>query len=171
MKNLFNNEEWLSRLAYLADIFNKINTLNMSINMTIFIIYDKLNSFKRKLDLYPLQLKEKYIFAIPNLSSCIDKNELSLKEDLNADILEHLETKKFQKTWKDKGSFIDMQALQCLTPFVTTYLCESGFSEFLYLKNKYKSRLDIQSDLRVNISSIQPDIDVLVQNKPQQISH
>ena len=63
------------------------------------------------------------------------------------------------------------QALQCLTPFVTTYLCDSGFSELLYLKNKYRSRLDIQSDLRVTISSIRPDIDVLVQNKQQQISH
>jgi hypothetical protein len=63
------------------------------------------------------------------------------------------------------------QALQCLTPFVTTYLCESGFSKLLYLKNKYRSRLDIKNDLRVKISSIQPDIDVLVKNKQQQISH
>jgi len=31
MKNLFNNEEWLSRLAYLADIFDKLNTLNMGL--------------------------------------------------------------------------------------------------------------------------------------------
>jgi len=183
------------------------------------------------LDLYKSQLKKKYISAFPNLSSFIDENELSLKEDLNADILEHLEALKINfskyfsedysnKNWirnpflyessdnevpddvEDKQSFIDMvsdssmkdafkdktlvsfwmstkkeypslfkQALQCLTPFVTTYLCESGFSELLYLKNKYRNRLDIQNDLRVKISSIQPDIDVLVQNKQQQISH
>jgi len=44
MKNLFNNEEWLSRLAYLADIFDKVNTLNMGlqgINMTIFTVMIK----------------------------------------------------------------------------------------------------------------------------------
>lgn len=60
MKNLFNNEKWLSRLAYLADIFDKLNTLNMGlqgINITIFTTYDKINSFKRKLDLYKSQLK------------------------------------------------------------------------------------------------------------------
>jgi hypothetical protein len=63
MKNLFNNEEWLSRLAYLADIFDKLNTLNMGlqgINMTIFTTYDKINSFKRKLDLYKSQLKKRH---------------------------------------------------------------------------------------------------------------
>jgi len=95
MKNLFNNDEFtLSRLAYLADIFDKLNTLNMGlqgINMTIFTVYDKINSFKRKLDLYQSQLKKKDISAFPNLSSFIDENELCLKEDLNANIFKHLE--------------------------------------------------------------------------------
>jgi len=77
MKNLFNNEEWLSRLAYLADIFDKLNTLNMGlqcINIAIFTTYDKINSFKRKLDLYKSQLKKKDISAFLNLSSFIDEN-------------------------------------------------------------------------------------------------
>lgn len=62
--------------------------------MTIFTTYDKINSFKRKLDLYKSQLKKKDISAFPNLSSFIDENELSLKENLNVDILEHLEVLK-----------------------------------------------------------------------------
>lgn len=64
MKNMSNNEEWLSRLAYLADIFDKLNTLNIGlqgIHMTIFTVFDKINSFKRKLDKY-LDLTKNYDF-------------------------------------------------------------------------------------------------------------
>lgn len=57
------------------------------------------------------------------------------------------------------------QALSFLLPFVTTYMCESGFSELLYTKNKYRNRLSIEEDLRVKLSSIEPNIDVLYVNK------
>jgi len=62
MKNLFSNEEWLSRLTYLADMYDKLNTLNMGLqgtSMTLFTVHDKINSFKRKMDLYKSKLKKK----------------------------------------------------------------------------------------------------------------
>ena len=58
-----------------------------------------------------------------------------------------------------------------LMPFVTTYLCESGFSELLYIKNKQRNRINVEEDLRIKLSSSNPDFEKLVKEKQQQISH
>lgn len=229
MKKLFADEEWLSRLAYLADIFDKLNTLNLGLqgpNTTAFTASDKINSFKRKLVLFCSQIQEENLSAFPTLSSFFEENQISPMPDVVADIIVHLEglQKSFKKYFSEdyskvdwirnpfsgtspnelelKESFIDLtedssmkdyfkekslinfwigckteyplifrQALLFLMPFVTSYLCESGFSELLYIKNKHRSRISVEEDLRVKISSITPNVDILITGKQQQISH
>ena len=52
-------------------------------------------------------------------------------------------------------------------PFATTYFCETVFSALTNMKTKYRSRLDVESDLRVCLSQIAPRIDKLCsQNQP-----
>ena len=46
------------------------------------------------------------------------------------------------------------RALKVLLPFATTYLCESGFSAFFHMKDKYRVRLPAISDLRLDLSKI-----------------
>ena len=42
-------------------------------------------------------------------------------------------------------------------PFSTTYLCEAGFSFLVYLKNKYRNRLEnVEKELHVALSNRQP---------------
>lgn len=229
MKKLFADEEWLSRLAYLADIFDKLNTLNLGLqgpNTTAFTASDKINSFKRKLVLFCSQMQEENVSAFPTLSSFFEDNEISPMPDVIADIIAHLEglQKSFKKYFSEdcskvdwirnpfsgtspnelklKETFIDLtedssmkdyfkekslinfwigckteypllfrQALLFLMPFVTSYLCESGFSELLYIKNKHRSRISVEEDLRVKISSITPNVDILITGKQQQVSH
>lgn len=229
MKTLFADQEWLSRLAYLADIFDKLNTLNLGLqgpNTTAFTASDKINSFKRKLVLFCSQVQEENLSAFPTLSSFFEENEVSPMPDVVADIIAHLEglRESFQKYFSEdyskvdwirnpfsgsapselelKESFIDLtedssmkdcfkekslinfwigckteyplifrKALLFLMPFVTSYLCESGFSELLYIKNKHRSRISVEEDLRVKISSITPNVDILITGKQQQVSH
>jgi len=51
LSNRFKDEVWLSRLAYLADIFSRLNDINISLqgaHTTIFLVHDKVKSFIKK---------------------------------------------------------------------------------------------------------------------------
>ncbi|XP_073969216.1 zinc finger BED domain-containing protein 5-like [Rhodnius prolixus] len=58
-----------------------------------------------------------------------------------------------------------------LLPFPTTYLCETGFSSLLVIKSKYRSRLDVETDLRCALAKTAPRIFELVSKKQPQPSH
>src|SRR6218665_4218277 len=49
-------------------------------------------------------------------------------------------------------------ALEILAPFVTSYLCEQGFSKLVEIKTKKRSRLDCEHDMRVALSKTEPRI-------------
>uniref|UniRef100_A0A8D8VGS6 Zinc finger BED domain-containing protein 5 n=1 Tax=Cacopsylla melanoneura TaxID=428564 RepID=A0A8D8VGS6_9HEMI len=188
-------------------------------------VLDKIQAFKRKLNLYVTQLDSNDLSSFPSLTTFLEENELA-NDDIHVlrfEIKDHLLQlgKNFDKyfppgntndlEWirnpfaensdtgasEDQESFIDLtcdsnmkdlfynsstlvefwmkiqnaypslhkRALKALLPFVTTYLCESGFSQMLYLKNKYRNKLNVSDDIRVKISNIQPDIESIVSDK------
>jgi len=57
------------------------------------------------------------------------------------------------------------KALRHLIPFCTTYRCVQAFSTYCYMKNKYRNRLNVDADLRVKISSMQPELDEIMNKK------
>jgi hypothetical protein len=66
---------------------------------------------------------------------------------------------------------LSYKALKVLIPFLTTYLCEKAFSALMYLKNKYRDRLrNVESDLRIKLSEIKPNIEKLVTEMQHQPS-
>ena len=60
--------------------------------------------------------------------------------------------------------------LKMLIPFATTYECEAAFSTPLYIKSKYRIRLDVTHNMRVALST-QSKIDELVAKKQVHPSH
>ncbi|XP_064468869.1 protein FAM200A-like [Ornithodoros turicata] len=54
------------------------------------------------------------------------------------------------------------RALKLLLPFPTTYLCEVAFSALVHIKSKSRNRIEVEPDLRLRLSSIEPDISALV---------
>ena len=50
------------------------------------------------------------------------------------------------------------KAIQDILLFVSTYLCESGFSTLLQMKTKQRNRLDVENDLRCALSNTFPRI-------------
>ncbi|XP_073711553.1 zinc finger MYM-type protein 6-like [Misgurnus anguillicaudatus] len=63
------------------------------------------------------------------------------------------------------------KAMMSLLPFATTYLCESAFSSLSYLKSKYRSKLQPESDMMLCLTSISPRIDRLCAVHQGQSSH
>ncbi|XP_063878120.1 zinc finger BED domain-containing protein 5-like [Scylla paramamosain] len=59
---------------------------------------------------------------------------------------------------------VSVIALRLLLPFSTTYLCESGFSTFLQIKNKSRNRLHVDPNMRCALSVTQPRIRQLDEN-------
>lgn len=93
---------WLQKLAYLADIFSKLNELCLSLQgpgVTIFNVHDKIEAMLRKLNFWNqcLQMNEYDCFG--SLSSFLSENKIQLNENIKKDISEHL--KQLQLTFKD----------------------------------------------------------------------
>ena len=78
---------------------------------------------------------------------------------------------KFWLTVASKYPLLSQKAVKILLPFATTYLCEAGFSALTNLKNKYRSRLAPENDLRLCLSLISPRIDGLCKAKQAHPSH
>ena len=66
---------------------------------------------------------------------------------------------------------ISTRATKFLLPFCTSYLCECGFSAMLAIKSKYRSRLELEPNLRLNLTKIHINIDELVAQKQVHPSH
>ena len=66
---------------------------------------------------------------------------------------------------------IGQRAVCILLPFATSYLCEMVFSAVASLKTKYRSQLNIEHDLRVALSSLQPRFEKMCNAKQAHCSH
>jgi hypothetical protein len=54
---------------------------------------------------------------------------------------------------------IPTKAMKVLIPFTSTYSCECGFFALTPIKNKSRSRLQVEDDLRLFLSAVQPHIE------------
>ena len=58
---------------------------------------------------------------------------------------------------KDSYSKTTKRALRILIPFMSKYLCEAGFFTLLQIKTKQRNRLDVEDNLRCDLSHTTPD--------------
>ncbi|XP_071053624.1 zinc finger BED domain-containing protein 5-like [Onthophagus taurus] len=66
---------------------------------------------------------------------------------------------------------ISTRAIRILLPFVSTYLCEHSFSIYVATKTKYRNRLDAENEMRLQITNILPDFNILCKGKQAHPSH
>uniref|UniRef100_A0A672QSJ4 BED-type domain-containing protein n=1 Tax=Sinocyclocheilus grahami TaxID=75366 RepID=A0A672QSJ4_SINGR len=88
----FSDQQWMAKLAYLADIFSSLNGLNLSIQgcySTILEASDKINAFRRNIDLWVHKLQRAITDMFPNLSEFLDTNCMGVDFMLNT-ITSHL---------------------------------------------------------------------------------
>jgi hypothetical protein len=115
----------------------------------------------------PEQMNDKYRWIRDPFHEVLPpNNDFSLEEeenyiDLTSDtslklIFRRESLTKFWVGVREEYSHLSKKAINILLPFATSYLCESGFSGVAALKTKYRSMLNIESDLKVAISRLQP---------------
>uniref|UniRef100_A0A8C6P9H3 DUF4371 domain-containing protein n=1 Tax=Nothobranchius furzeri TaxID=105023 RepID=A0A8C6P9H3_NOTFU len=198
--------DWLTGLAYLACIFDKLNGLNTSLqveNANIMSLNDKINTFKRKLDRWSARVKTGCFDMFPELEEFMEKNDLCVNT-VKGFITMHLQTllEHFIKFFPEETAPEKYDWIRC--PFTVTsthhlssdiedalvelssdrtlksafnskmlaefwisvereypQLSKATFSTLTNIKNKYRSRLNVQDDLRVAISKIKPRMDLL----------
>ncbi|KAK9744360.1 hypothetical protein QE152_g7841 [Popillia japonica] len=66
-----------------------------------------------------------------------------------------------RKDYKELGD----KAMKKILPFATTYRCEQTFSSTCFMRNKYRNRLDMPSNFRVKVSSLEPNISEIMESK------
>ncbi|XP_055467261.1 zinc finger MYM-type protein 6 isoform X2 [Psammomys obesus] len=87
------DEEWVAKLAYLADIFSLINTLNSGLQgtmTTFFNLYNKVEIFKKKLKTWLKRTQEGDYDMFPLLSEFLDSPDVSVK-NITCIVFQHLE--------------------------------------------------------------------------------
>ena len=159
----FTNLCFVQLLAYLADIFEKLNQLNLFMHVkqtTILNLSDSINSFLQKIVIWksnaafhtkpenlPLELQDEFIDLVNDstFKTLFEKEELAT-------------------AWCNISSSyprISKYVLKMLMSFTTTYLCESAFSTLVTIKSKARNRLNVEEDIVCPISKIQPRISLL----------
>lgn len=79
LRDRFTNELWLTTLAYLSDIFNRLNDLNLSLQGTTtrFSVDDKIKAFIKKCQMMHKTISKENSQSFPNLERFLmehDKN-------------------------------------------------------------------------------------------------
>ena len=62
-------------------------------------------------------------------------------------------------------------ATKTILPFPSTYRCKVGFSTMTNLKEKCRNALNIHAPLQVALSSIEPQLDKLIEKKQARTLH
>lgn len=89
--------KWLLQLAYLADIFEKMNVWNLSLqgdNVDVFFVEKKTDAMLKKISLWENQVKNNSIEQFERLESLLNDNEKSIAdfEEIKLQIIIHLST-------------------------------------------------------------------------------
>uniref|UniRef100_A0A452HAN9 Zinc finger BED-type containing 5 n=1 Tax=Gopherus agassizii TaxID=38772 RepID=A0A452HAN9_9SAUR len=212
------NSSWLMRLVYLADIFAKLNEINLSLQgkkVTLFTTMDKIFSLKNKWEFWASSVEQNNFDCFPTVHEFLTEINSTVHEEVSSTILQHLHdlqsslleyfpTTTDDNAWvrnpfvitakpvgftaHDYESLIDLisdsdlkqkfkdlplnnfwsslieeypnvakHVVRVLLPF-PTYLCETEFSYYTATKTKYRNRLDAAPDMRIQLSSIIPNI-------------
>ena len=87
------DDEFLTRLAYLGDVFSHLNDLNLGLqglSATIFNVRDKIEAMIKKLELFSVCINKDNTQVFPSLYDFLCANELKLTDNVKCDIAKHL---------------------------------------------------------------------------------
>lgn len=146
------------------------------------VFIDHLQSLKINLrDYFPVLDSNDRWIRDPFLADVNEIKDLSAEEkssfvSLSCDVLmkSHFSQNCLADFWfraKTEHPELASKALRYLLPFSSTFLCELALSQLIYIKSKYRTRMNVEPDLRLKLSTIEPEIETIVSLKQHQPSH
>ncbi|VVC25872.1 Hypothetical protein CINCED_3A012173 [Cinara cedri] len=96
--------------------------------------------------------------------------ELSCDSSLKSKFT-NMELTKFWISIKNEYLLVCEKALRVLIPFSTSYLCEAGFSAVAVIKSKYRSKINVEKEMRLAVSSLIPRFEKLCSDVQAHPSH
>ncbi|XP_068229403.1 protein FAM200A-like [Palaemon carinicauda] len=91
----FEDEAWNKRVAYLADIFDKLNKLNLKLQgreTHVLLFQDSLQAFVSKLQNWRRKTNLGNIAMFEKLCGVMDESHIQLDQFLKDEIIEHLQS-------------------------------------------------------------------------------
>jgi hypothetical protein len=175
------------RMAAFPDLNLFIEDEDLNVSELIPLFLEHLRLFLVELEKYIPRHNYTKMFSWVRLPFEVSAVELDCEDDTIAEQLIELQSKNLWKTrfqsvtltqfWTEvcesepQLSQLCSEASNALLPFPTTYLCESGFSVLAFIKSNRRSKLNPEDDMRCALSTIEPDIDYLVNQCQGQGSH
>ncbi|XP_075325271.1 LOW QUALITY PROTEIN: zinc finger BED domain-containing protein 5-like [Odontesthes bonariensis] len=93
LSHLSEDTVWLSELAYLSDIFLRLNDLNLGLqglSVNVFDVKDKISAALKKMELFEIRAKAGDVSAFPSLESFLSDNGLQLDDSVRDNVIAHL---------------------------------------------------------------------------------
>ena len=90
----FIDEVWVCKVAYLADIFLKLNELNLSLqgsDINILNVQDRIESFLLKIEFWIGCVKKNQTECLPNCHAFLNENSLELADSTRDCMIQHLQ--------------------------------------------------------------------------------
>ena len=122
--DFFDDKEWISKLCYLCDIFERLNTLNTSLQgkqSNIMNFVDKLSAFQVMLDLWEGKINAGRLAMFSHLCSYCEDSNYEISESLKNDIASHLHSLKNE---------------------FSRYFPEITKSQFALVRNPFQAKID-----------------------------
>ena len=111
-------------------------------------------------------------FDISKISNDLQDELMEMRNDSSAyDLFDQKPLSQFQVSMQWSYAKISMAAVKIFTLFVSTYLCERGFSTLVQIKAKARNKLDVQDHMRLAVSRTQPRIKKLCAELQAHPSH
>lgn len=166
-------------------MFNRCSTLNLDkqifklVEQHLYLLEEKLQHYFKSNKLIEFDwVRNPFVLpseeSLQNLSMKQKEELIDLKNDrtLELQFKDNIPISQFWLIAKKEFPTISKKAIEILLPFATTYICEQSFSSMVTIKNIKRSCIkSLDHELRVSISSIEPNISKLCSQHQGQISH
>ncbi|VVC46362.1 Ribonuclease H-like domain [Cinara cedri] len=178
-QELLFNDQLISKLAYLTDIFSLLNELNISMQgqlKDVFTVRDKIDAIKKIL-LRQTQLTEEDLQMFQHFDEHMKEKDVN--QEMVAIVQQHIESlaesfannENNKLNMSEKDSFINLSSDSKLK---TKFLELSKYHFWLYVKNEYplmSEKLEISKALLLTVTSLEPKLHDILQNMQKQMSH